>query len=213
MNERPTLAVGLMSGTSLDGMDAALVYRGFGGEPGQDRSEYWWDAPDGSRCLMVHLPRNGYSAAYFHQDDGEQALARKVSDLRKKEKELEQEVARSGLGADLKPVPEPTVRDLSVPEAKPTRGRKGSYELVVTLRPGAGSGLPASATWQDTRTLSAASALARADVGRCRAASTRRSASGRSIPGAGPRSARGTPIGSAPWPWAPTAASTSRNCL
>ena len=57
---------------------------------------------------------------------GEQALSRKVSDLRKKEKELEQDVARSGLGADLKPVPEPTVRDLSVPEAKTGRGRKGT---------------------------------------------------------------------------------------
>jgi S-DNA-T family DNA segregation ATPase FtsK/SpoIIIE len=57
---------------------------------------------------------------------GEQALARKVSDLRKKEKELEQEMARSGLGADLKPVPEPTVRDLSVPEPKGGRGRKSA---------------------------------------------------------------------------------------
>jgi S-DNA-T family DNA segregation ATPase FtsK/SpoIIIE len=57
---------------------------------------------------------------------GEQVLSRKVSDLRKKEKELEQEVARSGLGADLKPVPEPTVRDLSIPEAKPGRGRKAT---------------------------------------------------------------------------------------
>jgi len=57
---------------------------------------------------------------------GEQILARKVSDLKKKEKELEQEVSRSGLGADGKPVPEPTVRDLSVPEAKPGRGRKGA---------------------------------------------------------------------------------------
>jgi len=55
---------------------------------------------------------------------GEQILERKASDLKKKAKELEQEVARSGLGADLKPVPEPTVRDLSVPEAKPGRGRK-----------------------------------------------------------------------------------------
>ncbi len=58
------------------GMDAALVYRGFGGEPGQEKSEYWWDAPDGSRCLMIHLPRNGYSAAYFHQDDAQQVLDR-----------------------------------------------------------------------------------------------------------------------------------------
>jgi len=36
----------------------------------------------------------------------------------------EEEDARSGLGADLQPVPEPTVRDLSVPQAKsPKKGR------------------------------------------------------------------------------------------
>ena len=30
---------------------------------------------------------------------------------------------RSGLGADMQPVPEPTVRDLSVPQAKPASAR------------------------------------------------------------------------------------------
>jgi alpha-mannosidase len=49
------------------GMDTALVYRGFGGEPGQTSSEYWWAAPDGTRCLMIHLFRQGYSGGYFHQ--------------------------------------------------------------------------------------------------------------------------------------------------
>jgi mannosylglycerate hydrolase len=53
------------------GMTSALVYRGFGGEPGQTSSEYWWHAPDGSRCLLLHLFRHGYSAAYFHQDSDE----------------------------------------------------------------------------------------------------------------------------------------------
>ena len=50
------------------GMDSAVVYRGFGGEPGQTSSEYWWESPDGTRCLMAHLFRHGYSAGYFHQD-------------------------------------------------------------------------------------------------------------------------------------------------
>ncbi|MFO1489041.1 MAG: DNA translocase FtsK [Verrucomicrobiota bacterium] len=65
----------------------------------------------------------------------EQALERKSRDLQKQAKKLEEEVSRattttgtslsSGLGADLKPVPEPTVRDLSVPQIKPaTRPRK-----------------------------------------------------------------------------------------
>jgi S-DNA-T family DNA segregation ATPase FtsK/SpoIIIE len=54
----------------------------------------------------------------------EQALQRRAQDLEKKKKQLEEEVARSGLGADLQPVPEPTVRDLSVPQAKTGRGKK-----------------------------------------------------------------------------------------
>ncbi|HTL56191.1 MAG TPA: DNA translocase FtsK [Candidatus Limnocylindrales bacterium] len=54
----------------------------------------------------------------------EQTLERRAKDLEKKKKQLEEEVARSGLGADLKPVPEPTVRDLSVPQAKPGRAKK-----------------------------------------------------------------------------------------
>jgi DNA segregation ATPase FtsK/SpoIIIE, S-DNA-T family len=54
----------------------------------------------------------------------EQALERRARDLERRKKELEQEAARSGLGADMQPVPAPTVRDLSVPQAKPARSRK-----------------------------------------------------------------------------------------
>ncbi len=64
----------------------------------------------------------------------EQVLERKARDLQKQAKKLEDEVARtgaaavpnanSGLGADMKPIPEPTVRDLSVPQSKPGRVKK-----------------------------------------------------------------------------------------
>jgi len=54
----------------------------------------------------------------------EQALERRARDLQKQKKQLEEEVARSGLGADLKPVPEPTVRDLSVPPSRAGRPKK-----------------------------------------------------------------------------------------
>lgn len=50
------------------------------------------------------------------------ALERRARDLEKQAKKLQEEVERSGLGADLQPVPEPTVRDLSVPQAKPASG-------------------------------------------------------------------------------------------
>ena len=53
------------------------------------------------------------------------ALERRARDMEKQAKRVQEEVARtvgSGLGADGKPVPEPTVRDLSVPQAKPATG-------------------------------------------------------------------------------------------
>ncbi len=57
-------------------IDTALVYRGFGGEPDQKTSEYWWIAPDGTKSLMLHLFRHGYSAGYFHQETDDQILER-----------------------------------------------------------------------------------------------------------------------------------------
>lgn len=64
------------------GIDAALIYRGFGGEPGQEPSEYWWISPDGTRVLMHHLPRDGYSAGYFGTQDGK-VILQKFERLRK----------------------------------------------------------------------------------------------------------------------------------
>jgi S-DNA-T family DNA segregation ATPase FtsK/SpoIIIE len=48
----------------------------------------------------------------------EVALERRARELSKQAKKLEEEVARTGLGADMRPVPAPTVTDLSVPQSK-----------------------------------------------------------------------------------------------
>jgi mannosylglycerate hydrolase len=40
-------------------LDNAILWRGFGGK----KAEYWWQAPDGSRVLMMHLPPDGYCNA------------------------------------------------------------------------------------------------------------------------------------------------------
>jgi S-DNA-T family DNA segregation ATPase FtsK/SpoIIIE len=64
------------------------------------------------------------------------ALDRRARELEKQAKKLQEEVARSGLGADGLPVPEPTVRDLSVPQAKPaTVGRFRKTTLPETKTP------------------------------------------------------------------------------
>ncbi len=41
------------------GIDAAVVWRGVGADV--DRSEFVWEAPDGTRLFTVYLPRAGYS--------------------------------------------------------------------------------------------------------------------------------------------------------
>src|SRR4029079_9643324 len=40
-------------------LDTPILWRGFGGRD----AEYWWQAPDGSRVLMMHLPPEGYCNA------------------------------------------------------------------------------------------------------------------------------------------------------
>ena len=67
-------------------------------------------------------------------------LERRAMELEKQAKKLQEEVARSGLGADLRPVPEPTVRDLSVPQAKPAGPR-----FRKTTLPGGAAAEPATA--------------------------------------------------------------------
>ncbi len=57
-------------------IDNVLLYRGFGGEPGQETSEYWWHAPDGTQALLIHLYKDGYSGGYFHHSTAEEMLHR-----------------------------------------------------------------------------------------------------------------------------------------
>ncbi len=64
------------------------------------------------------------SAAGEPEPEEESALNRRARELEKQAKQLQEQVARSGLGADMQPVPEPTVRDLSVPQSKGPRYRK-----------------------------------------------------------------------------------------
>ncbi|HVU28593.1 MAG TPA: DNA translocase FtsK [Verrucomicrobiae bacterium] len=65
------------------------------------------------------------------RSDDEIALDRRKRELEKQAKQLQEEVARSGLGADLQPVPEPTVRDLSVPQI----GKSGGPKIRKTTLP------------------------------------------------------------------------------
>jgi len=74
----------------------------------------------------------------------ETALDRRARELEKQAKKLQEEVARSGLGADLQPVPEPTVRDLSVPSAKSSRGKKAPASETSKETASAAEGEPAA---------------------------------------------------------------------
>lgn len=58
------------------GLTHAVAWRGFGGEPGQDTSEWMWRSPDGSMVLLHHLHKDGYSAATFDGLSPREAAAR-----------------------------------------------------------------------------------------------------------------------------------------
>ncbi|HEX5400607.1 MAG TPA: DNA translocase FtsK [Verrucomicrobiae bacterium] len=79
----------------------------------------------------------------------EAVLDRRARELEKQAKKLQEEVARSGIGADLKPVPEPTVRDLSVPQTKGPRIRKTTLPDAAREPEPAASGEPKAASPRD----------------------------------------------------------------
>jgi DNA segregation ATPase FtsK/SpoIIIE, S-DNA-T family len=71
------------------------------------------------------------SAGFESKPVEEEALDRRARELERQAKQLQEQVARSGLGADMQPVPEPTVRDLSVPQSKGPRFRKTTLPEVI----------------------------------------------------------------------------------
>ena len=84
-----------------------------------------------SRWLRALWSKDG-GAEDESKSSEELALEKRAQELEKQKRKLEEEVGRagknektaSGLGADMQPVPEPTVRDLSVPQSKGPRVRK-----------------------------------------------------------------------------------------
>ncbi|MGH7701226.1 MAG: glycoside hydrolase family 38 C-terminal domain-containing protein [Gemmatimonadales bacterium] len=56
------------------GLRAAVVWRGLGGEPGQERDTYRWRAPDGRDVVLWHLPPAGYEVGAALPAEGD-ALA------------------------------------------------------------------------------------------------------------------------------------------
>lgn len=82
--------------------------------------------------LLLSRDKSVFKEISEPKSDEESALERLAKELEKQKRQLEEEVSRAektekpatALGADGLPVPEPTVRDLSVPQAKGPRVRK-----------------------------------------------------------------------------------------
>jgi S-DNA-T family DNA segregation ATPase FtsK/SpoIIIE len=90
-----------------------------------------------SLLFLTNFQLGGWIRALLQKDSagiepkksGDEAiLERRARELERQAKQLQEQVARSGLGADGLPVPEPTVRDLSVPQSK---GRFSKTTLPV----------------------------------------------------------------------------------
>lgn len=76
----------------------------------------------------------------------ESILERRAQDLEKQAKQLQKQVTHSGLGADLQPMPERTVRDLSVPHTKGPHIRKTA--VPNTTQPSAVAQTPIIGNYQ-----------------------------------------------------------------
>ncbi|HZF01462.1 MAG TPA: DNA translocase FtsK [Methylomirabilota bacterium] len=74
--------------------------------------------------IRALLQKEKIAADEPKKSEDEITFERRKRELEKQARKLEEEVTRSGLGADGLPVPEPTVRDLSVPQNKGPRIRK-----------------------------------------------------------------------------------------
>jgi S-DNA-T family DNA segregation ATPase FtsK/SpoIIIE len=86
--------------------------------------------------IRASLQKEKISTNEPEKSGEEMILDRRKRELEKQARQLQEEVARSGLGADGLPVPEPTVRDLSVPQSKTTTGarfRKTTLPETKTL--------------------------------------------------------------------------------
>src|SRR5262245_2204693 len=72
------------------GLDNTILWRGFGGR----QAEYWWQAPDGSQVLMMHLPPEGYCNATRVALDPDAMMSRA-------QKAIEYERGRTAVGQAL----------------------------------------------------------------------------------------------------------------
>ncbi len=94
----------------------------------------------------------------------ELALERRARDLEKQSRKLQEQVEKvtgvptpTGLGADMQPVPEPTVRDLSVPQARPADGPRITKTTQPPRKEARDNHPPASAVVVSARELGTAS--------------------------------------------------------
>ena len=105
------------------------------------------------RRLLEKVPLRGADPDAEPEPAVDSALERRAIELEKQAQKLQEEVARTGLGADMQPVPEPTVRDLSVPQAKPAaitsaRIRKTTLPSGLTKEPARSDEAPAAVSGQ-----------------------------------------------------------------
>ncbi len=81
-----------------------------------------------AKTEKVSAPSRAASNGAEKSSPEEKVLERRAQDLKKQAKQLEEQVERSGLGADMKPVPAPMVRDHSFPQPSKTGRVKKSFE-------------------------------------------------------------------------------------